>query len=215
MRGLHGEREDGTAGARCGGAEAALTSLGESAARGAIDGVRGGEAGYRCRGEGAAGGHPPGVRRYEALGRVMAALAGETEMLQACRDLAWWRGNDHSWHVVWRDGPHAAEVAALLVNRIRGPEGKTPLAGLTGAATVSTASLDVMGVSFVLLAIDPLGMDRLRARPGLWRLSAALDGVLRDGRATGATTERVVGDGTRGRARRSSSRRCWEELLGG
>lgn len=186
MRGLHGKREDGTAGGS------------------AADGAYGGEAGYRCRGP--ASGHHPGVRRYEALGRVMAALAGDTEVLQACRDLAWWRGTDHSWHVAWRDGPHAAEVAALLVDRIRGPEGDAPLAGLTGAATVSTASLDVMGVSFVLLAIDPLGMDRLRARPGLGRLSAALDGVPGGGRAA---------DGARGQVWRSGSRRCWEELLGG
>lgn len=133
-------------------------------------------------------------RRYEALGRVMAALSGEAEMLEACRDLTWWRGADHSWYVEWRDGPHAAEVAALLVERIGGPAPYGTAATPVGPATASTAALDVMGVVVVLRAIDPSGMERLRARPGLWRLSAALDGP--------------VGAGGR-------SRQHWEELLGG
>ncbi|MCT9934033.1 hypothetical protein N5079_27865 [Planotetraspora sp. A-T 1434] len=138
----------------------------------------------------------PNARRYEALGRVMAALAGEAEMLEACRDLAWWRGSDHSWHVEWRDGPLASEVAALLVERVHEPGHPGSLAGAAGPATASTASLDVMGVSFVLRAIDPLGMERLRSRPGLWRMSATLDGTV-------------------GVARRPASRQHWEELLGG
>ncbi len=37
------------------------------------------------------GSMPDGLR-YEALGRVMAALSGEAETLEACRDLTWWRG---------------------------------------------------------------------------------------------------------------------------
>ncbi|WP_239089366.1 hypothetical protein [Sphaerimonospora thailandensis] len=178
MRGPHGARDDGMAPARhC-------------------------EADHRCRGEGARDGvRLPDARRYEALGRVLAALAGEAEVREACRDLTWRRGADHCWHVEWRDGPHAAEVAALLVDRIRGPEAAVPLAGLSGPATASTASLDVTGASFVLLAVDPVGMDRLRARPGRWRLSATLAGV---------TADRAGGE-----ARRAGSRRCWEELLGG
>ncbi|WP_433497414.1 hypothetical protein ACQP1K_21005 [Sphaerimonospora sp. CA-214678] len=184
MSGPHGGREDGTAPARCP------------------------EADRRCRGERAPDEvRAPDARRHEALGRVMATLADETEMLEACRDLAWWRGADHSWHVEWRDGPRAAEVAELLVERITGPEHAVPLAGLTGPATASTATLDVIGVSFALLAIDPVGMDRLRARPGLWRLSAALDGVTGNGGGTGSRAA--------GRSRGGGARRCWEELLGG
>ncbi len=149
----------------------------------------------------------------------MATLADEAEMLEACRDLAWWRGADHAWHVEWRDGPRADEVAALLAERISGPEPAVPLAGPTGPATASTAALDVIGVGFVLLAIDPVGMDRLRARPGLWRLSAALDGVAGNGGVTG--NGEVLGNGealgsrAMGQVRRGGARRCWEELLGG
>lgn len=196
MTGPHGGREDGTARARR--RDAGRRHPGE----GVPDGVR-----------------APEARRYEALGRVMATLADEAEMLEACRDLAWWPGADHSWHVEWRDGPRAAEVAALLVERITGPEPAVPLAGLTGPAAASTATLDVIGVGFVLLAIDPVGMDRLRARPGLWRLSAALDGVTGNRGAGGAAGVRgggeVPGSGARGRARSGGARRCWEELLGG
>ncbi|WP_198167047.1 hypothetical protein, partial [Microbispora sp. ATCC PTA-5024] len=136
-------------------------------------GTHGGRAEPAADGDGV---RAPNARRYEALGRVMAALACEAEMLEACRDLAWWRGADHSWHVEWRDGPYAAEVAALLADRVGEPD-QSALAVPAGPATVTTAALDVMGVSFVLRAIDPLGMERLRARPGLWRLSAALDGA--------------------------------------
>ncbi|GAA4564727.1 hypothetical protein [Planotetraspora kaengkrachanensis] len=138
----------------------------------------------------------PNARRYEALGRVMAVLAGEAEMLEACRDLAWWRGSDHSWHIEWRDGPNASEVAALLVERVQEPGFAGSLAGPAGLVTASMATLDVMGVSFVLRAVDPIGMTRLRARPGLWRMSATLDGAVTAGR-------------------RVTPRRQWEELLGG
>ena len=138
----------------------------------------------------------PNARRYEALGRVMAVLAGEAEMLEACRDLAWWRGSDHSWHIEWRDGPNASEVAALLVERVQEPGFAGSLAGPAGLVTASMATLDVMGVSFVLRVIDPIGMTRLRARPGLWRMSATLDGAVTAGR-------------------RVAPRQHWEELLGG
>ncbi|GLW21612.1 hypothetical protein [Microbispora triticiradicis] len=137
---------------------------------------------------------PGDGRRYEALGRVMAALSGEAETLEACRDLTWWRTTDHSWQVEWRDGPQAAEVAALLVERIGEPGPEAAPTAPAGPATASTAVIDVMGVTFVLRAIDPFGMERLRSRPGLWRLSAVLDGP--------------AGAGER-------SRQHWEELLGG
>jgi hypothetical protein len=81
-------------------------------------------------------------------------------------------------HIEWRDGPHASEVATLLAERVRQPGIAGSLAGLAGPATASTASLDVMGVSFVLRAIDPLGMTGLRTRPGLWRMSATLDNAV-------------------------------------
>ncbi|MGW5259384.1 hypothetical protein ACWEQG_00330 [Microbispora sp. NPDC004025] len=140
------------------------------------------------------GSGPDGLR-YEALGRVMAALSGEAETLEACRDLTWWRGTGRSWHIEWRDGPYAAEVAALLMERIGEPGPESVPAAPAGPATTSTAMLNVLGVTFVLRAIDPSGMERHRSRAGLWRLSAALDGG-------------PVGTGGR-------SRRHWEELLGG
>jgi hypothetical protein len=118
----------------------------------------------------------------------MAALAGEPELLEACRDLAWWRGSDHSWHIEWRDGPTAAEVGAVLVERV------TDMTEPAGPATSSSVTLDVMGVSFVLSALDPLGLGRLRARPNLVRMAGTLNGD-----ATPVTP----------------AKRHWEELLGG
>ncbi|GAA4531558.1 hypothetical protein GCM10023096_74070 [Nonomuraea ferruginea] len=126
-----------------------------------------------------------GAVHYEAFGRVMAALATEADFIESCRDLTWWRGADPSWHVEWRDGPFAAEVAALLSDRMPGLV-------TTGTSGDSCAVLDVMGVRFELRAIDPMGRARVRARPGLWRLAEALD-----------TT------------RRTNTRHPWEELLGG
>jgi hypothetical protein len=145
---------------------------------------------------GSEGVRAPNGRRYEALGRVMAALAGKAEVPEACRDLAWWRESDHSWHIEWRDGPLASEVAARLAGPGAEPDENGPLAVAAGPTTATTATLDVMGVRFVLRAIDPSGMERLRSRPGLWRLSAALDATV-----TGVS--------------RSASRQHWEELLGG
>lgn len=140
---------------------------------------------------------PPDARRYEALGRVMAALSSQAEMLESCRDLAWRQGNEDTWHVEWSDGPYASEVAALLVECVRAPSFAGGLAGFdehpgTAPPPASTASLDVMGVTFVLRAIDPLGREHLRDRLGTWRMSEALDS-----------------------SRRSGSRRHWDELLGG
>ncbi len=93
----------------------------------------------------------------------MAVLATKAEFIEACRDLTWWRGADHSWHIEWRDGPYASEVAALLDATAAGPCGDTH------------AVLDVMGVRFELRAVDPMGRVRARARPGFWRLAGALD----------------------------------------
>ncbi|WP_230879056.1 hypothetical protein [Planomonospora sp. ID67723] len=135
---------------------------------------------------------PTGARRYEAFGRVMAALACDAELMEACRDLTWWRGTDHSWYVEWREGLYAAEVAADLAGRVDDPDLPGALVTPVGPATSGSATLDVMGVCFVLRAVDPLGRARLNARPGAWRLADALD-----------TT------------RRTSSRHPWEELLGG
>lgn len=126
-----------------------------------------------------------GAVHYEAFGRVMAALATEADFIEACRDLTWWRGADLSWHVEWRDGPFAAEAAALLADRMPGLVAQ-------GASGDTSAVLDVMGIRFELRAIDPMGRVRVRARPGLWRLAEALD-----------TT------------RRTNTRHPWEELLGG
>ncbi|MBP2702839.1 hypothetical protein JOL79_03350 [Microbispora sp. RL4-1S] len=131
----------------------------------------------------------------------MAALAGEAEMLEACRDLAWWPGNDDSWHIEWRDGPYASEVAGLLTERVAEPDRPDVLAEAAGPATRAMAGVRLMDVGFALRAIDPCGMNRLRARAGLWRLSAALEGAA--GGAAGGT------------AARGSARRHWEELLGG
>jgi hypothetical protein len=132
------------------------------------------------------------ARRYEALGRVMAALATEAEFVESCRDLTWWRGSDHSWHVEWRDGPYASEVAALLAEHMSDPEYDGDLATVAGPGGSSSAVLDVMGVLFELRAIDPLGRARVRDKPGFWRLAEVLD-----------TT------------RSTSGRHPWEELLGG
>lgn len=127
-------------------------------------------------------------RRFEAFGRVMAALATEAEFIESCRDLTWWRGTDHSWHIEWRDGPYAAEVAALLAAHLGDPDLVTP----AGPAMPGSAVIDVMGVLFELRAIDPMGRERAQAKPGVWRLSEMLD-----------------------TSRSSGSRRAWEELLGG
>ncbi|MEU1729102.1 hypothetical protein [Nonomuraea sp. NPDC005692] len=132
----------------------------------------------------------PDARGYEAFGRVMAALATEADVIESCRDLTWWRGADRSWHIEWRDGPYASEVAALLAGQV-GDAGGAPLTA-AGPAGAGSAVLEVMGVRFVLRAIDPMGRARVRARPGLWRLAEALD-----------TT------------RRTNTRHPWEELLGG
>ncbi|MDF5753980.1 hypothetical protein [Spongiactinospora sp. TRM90649] len=134
----------------------------------------------------------PGARRYEALGRVLATLAAESEMVESCRELAWWRGTDHSWHIEWRDGLYAFEVAALLAEQMRDPAIAGPLAAAAGPASRASAALDVMGVRFALRAVDPLGRARLGARPGLWRLTEALD-----------------------TSRPRKARHAWEELLGG
>ncbi|GAB2913226.1 hypothetical protein ACFMQL_23250 [Nonomuraea fastidiosa] len=132
------------------------------------------------------------ARRYEAFGRVMAALATEADFIESCRDLTWWRGADHSWHIEWRDGPYASEVAALLAEQVRDPGHDGPLVTQAGPGHASSAVLDVMGVRFELRAIDPMGRARVRARPDFWRLAEALD-----------TT------------RRTNTRHPWEELLGG
>ncbi|MEU8248632.1 hypothetical protein [Nonomuraea sp. NPDC048916] len=129
---------------------------------------------------------PTSSRRYEAFGRVMAALAAEAEFIESCRDLTWWRGSERSWHLEWRDGPYASEVAALLDERMGG------LVTTAGPGGGASAVLHVMGVRFVLRAIDPMGRARVRARPGFWRLAEALD-----------TT------------RATNTRHPWEELLGG
>ncbi|WP_228638124.1 hypothetical protein [Microtetraspora sp. AC03309] len=138
----------------------------------------------------------PNARRYEALGRVMAALSSEAEVRDACRDLMWWRAADESWHVEWGDGPYASEVADLVIERVREPGVEGGLAGPSGLVTPTTANLDVMGVGFLLRAVDPLGLERLRTTPGLWRMSASIEGGGEPGGRTG-------------------SRRDWEELLGG
>ncbi|MFG1696537.1 hypothetical protein [Nonomuraea sp. NPDC049309] len=132
------------------------------------------------------------ARRYEAFGRVMAALATEADFIESCRDLTWWRGADHSWHIEWRDGPYASEVAALLAEQVRDPGHDGPLVTQAGPGHPGSAVLDVMGVRFELRAIDPMGRARVRARPDFWRLAEALD-----------TT------------RRTNTRHPWEELLGG
>ncbi len=132
------------------------------------------------------------ARRYEAFGRVMAALASEADFMDSCRDLTWWRGGDHTWHIEWRDGPYASEVAGLLTERVLDPDHEEPLVTEAGPGGAATAILDVMGVRVELRAIDPMGRAASRARPGLWRLAEALD-----------TT------------RRTNTRHPWEELLGG
>ncbi|WP_327086583.1 hypothetical protein OIE66_30190 [Nonomuraea sp. NBC_01738] len=133
------------------------------------------------------------ARRYEAFGRVMAALATKAEFIESCRDLTWWRGaDDHSWHIEWRDGPYAHEVAALLAEHVRDPDFDGNLVAPAGPRDDASAVLDVMGVRFELRAVDPMGKARVQSPPGFWRLAEALD-----------TT------------RRTNARQPWEELLGG
>ncbi|GAA4237002.1 hypothetical protein FHR32_004925 [Streptosporangium album] len=130
--------------------------------------------------------------RFEALGRVMAALAAEAELMESCRDLTWWQGTGHGWNVEWREGPGAAEVATALAGHIRDPGVPGSPVTPAGPATSATATFDVLGILFVLRAVDPVGRERIRSRPDFWRLAEAFD-----------TTRRVP------------SRQPWEELLGG
>ena len=132
------------------------------------------------------------ARWFEAFGRVMAALAGETEFIDSCRDLTWWRGGGQSWHIEWRDGPHASELAALLGEHVRDPGLPGSLSTEAGPSSRSHAAIKVMGVRFELSAVDPVGRAKLTAKPGFWRLAEALD-----------TT------------RRTNTRHPWEVLLGG
>ena len=134
---------------------------------------------------------PPEARRFEAFGRVMAALATEAEFMQTSRDLTWWQGTEQDWNIEWREGPYASDVAAMLAARIPGP------VGAAGRTDRSSAAVTVLGVPFTLRAIDPLGRDRQSARAGLWRLAAALNTSYADS------------------PRQAMARRHWEELLGG
>lgn len=122
----------------------------------------------------------------------MAALASEADFIESCRDLTWWRGSDHSWHIEWRDGPYASEVSALLSEQVCDPDHEGSLVTVAGPGTTASAVLDVMGVRFELRAIDPLGRERLKAKAAFWRLSEVLE-----------TTQRT------------GARSAWEELLGG
>ncbi|GAA3162287.1 hypothetical protein GCM10010466_61550 [Planomonospora alba] len=134
---------------------------------------------------------PAGGRRFEAFGRVMDALGGEAELMESCRDLTWWRGAGESWHIEWREGPYATEVAQVLAERVGGPGAPAGPAGGGTPDTPGCAVVDVIGVRFVLRAVDPLGR-RPRTRLGPWRLAEAMD-----------TT------------RPGPSPRPWELLLGG
>jgi hypothetical protein len=131
----------------------------------------------------------------------MAALAGEAALMRSCRDLTWWPGPDGGWHIEWRDGPYASEVAGLLVERIGEPGLPGPPARHSGTPTATMAGLDVLGVGFALRAVDPLGRERVLARQGLWRMAASLDTASLD------TVHRT--------APATRRRRHWEELLGG
>ncbi|MFB9967051.1 hypothetical protein ACFFOP_31225 [Sinosporangium siamense] len=132
------------------------------------------------------------ARRYEALGRVMAAFAGEAELLETCRDLTWWRGADLSWNVEWRDGPYAEEMVTFLAEQLHDPGTGESLVEPVEPQTRDTGRFLAMGVAFELRAVDPAGREGGRSQPALWRMSAALD-----------TT------------RRPAARLPWEELLGG
>jgi hypothetical protein len=68
----------------------------------------------------------------------MAALATEAELMDACRDLTWWQGADGGWHLEWRDGPYASEVASVLAVRLGGSASETACdsAAATTAGTV-------------------------------------------------------------------------------
>lgn len=133
----------------------------------------------------------PEAVRFEAFGRVMAALATEAEFMETSRDLTWWQGTEQDWNIEWREGPYASEVAAMLAARMPGP------VGAAGRTDRSSAAVTVLGVPFTLRAIDPLGRVRHGGRAGLWRLAAALNTSYPDP------------------PRRSPARRHWEELLGG
>lgn len=137
------------------------------------------------------GSDPPEARRFEAFGRVMAALATEAEFMRTSRDLTWWQGTERDWNIEWREGPYASDVAAMLAARIPGP------VGAAGRTDRSSAAVTVLGVPFTLRAIDPLGRERATGRAGLWRLAAALNTSYPDS------------------PRQSLARRHWEELLGG
>ncbi|WP_308169799.1 hypothetical protein [Acrocarpospora catenulata] len=129
------------------------------------------------------------ARRYEVLGRVLAALAAEPEAIESCRDLAWWQGAGDGWEIEWREGPYAGELSALLADRLR-DGGLDELR--RGPAEHATAVLEVLGVPVTLCAIDPIGLDRMRHRPGVWRMAQALDPL-----------------------QHTAVRSPWEELLGG
>ncbi|SDG14530.1 hypothetical protein SAMN05421505_10253 [Sinosporangium album] len=141
-----------------------------------------------------AGGETPAsaALRYEALGRVMAALAGERELIETCRDLTWGRGADLSWNLEWREGPRADEVAELIAEQLHDAGTGEPLVEQEGCPGRATAEFLAMGIRFVLRAVDPVGRGETAARPTRWRLSEALD-----------TT------------RSTPIRRPWEELFSG
>ncbi|MBO3746580.1 hypothetical protein J5X84_10930 [Streptosporangiaceae bacterium NEAU-GS5] len=107
--------------------------------------------------------------------------AFSADVLESCHDISWW-GGDFGWHIEWRDGPYASEVAAD-----GGFAAPGPLKALV--------ELDVLGVTVVLRALDPIGKERLLARPGVWRLSESFHAVPAP--------------------RRPAARRHWEQLLGG
>jgi hypothetical protein len=122
----------------------------------------------------------------------MAVLAAEAALIESCRDLTWWPGTEESWYIEWREGPHAAEVAGKLTGQIGDPALAGTSVVLAGPAGRTSAEIEVMGVRFVLRAVDPLGREHAMAGRGLWRLREALD-------TTRATT----------------ARHPWETLLGG
>ncbi len=134
-----------------------------------------------------------GARRYEAFGRVMAAFATEPEMMETCRDLGWWPGTD-GWEIEWREGPTPPRSPTCSSSASASPASPARWSARAGPRHPLCARLDVMGVSFDLRAIDPLGLERMRHRPGVWRLSEALrPGTPRGvAPAVGGTPGRVI-----------------------
>jgi hypothetical protein len=109
---------------------------------------------------------PAPAVRYEALGRILAALKS-CEAMAFAKNLDWWpAAGDREMHVEWQEGPYGYEVAHELRDDWRLPANKAVCPSLRDGAWDGTAFMDpasghvhltVAGMPVVLRALCPLG----------------------------------------------------------